>query len=70
MKGHLLKQIENMANSFNPETLIIAKQADMQFYHTLPDIVKMYQEFGMVFSYSLYVPWEVSRLRWRDQNSN
>ena len=54
MKGHLLKQIENMAVSFNPETLIIAKQADIQFYHTLPDIVKMCQEFGMVFSYSLY----------------
>lgn len=54
MKGHLLKSIENMAVSFNPETLIIAKQADMKFYHTLPDIVKMCQEFGMVFSYSLY----------------
>ena len=49
MKSPLLKQINEVTGSFKPETLALAKQADIRFGHSLPELVKTYQQFGKVY---------------------
>ena len=48
MKSPLVKQINELTGSFKPKILALAKQADMRFGHSLPDLVKFCQQFGKV----------------------
>ena len=49
MKSALLKQINDLAASFKPETLALTEQADMMFTHNQPQLVKACEEFGKVY---------------------
>ena len=51
MKSSLVKQVNDLTGSFNPETLALAKQADVRFAHSLslPELVKTCQQFGKVY---------------------
>ena len=49
MKSPLVKQVNDLTGSFKPETLGLAEQADMKFAHSLPELVKTCQQFGMVY---------------------
>jgi tripartite motif-containing protein 2/3/tripartite motif-containing protein 71 len=48
MKSPLVKQVSDLAGSFEPEALALAEQADMRFAHRLPELVKTCQQFGKV----------------------
>ena len=49
VKTPLVKQVNDLAGSFKPETLALAEQADMVFAHSLPELVKTCQQFGKVY---------------------
>jgi tripartite motif-containing protein 2/3/tripartite motif-containing protein 71 len=49
MKSPLVKQVSDLAGSFEPEALALAEQADMRFAHRLPELVKTCQQFGKVY---------------------
>ena len=49
MKNPLVKQVNDLTGSFKPETLALAEQADMKFAHSLPELVKICQQFGKVY---------------------
>ena len=49
MKMSLVKQANDLTDSFKPETLALAEQADMGFAHRLPELVKTCQQFGKVY---------------------
>ena len=49
MKSPLVKQVNDLTGSFNPQTLALAEQADMVFAHSLPELVKTCQQFGKVY---------------------
>ena len=72
MKSPLVKQVNDLTGSFNPETLAFAKQADMRFAHSLPELVKTCQQFGKVYCHPV-VPekcqtsGEVSKVATRGQ---
>ena len=51
MKCPLVKQVNDLTGSFKPETLAFAEQADMRFAHSLPELVKICQQFGKVYSH-------------------
>ena len=48
MKNNLMKQINDLTSSFKPEALALAKQADMRFAHSQPELGKTCQQFGKV----------------------
>ena len=48
MKSLVVKQVNNLAGSFKPETLALGEQANMKFSHTLPELVKVCQQFSKV----------------------
>ena len=48
IKGTLMKQVNDLTGSFEPETLALAEQADMKFIHNLPELEKTCQQFGKV----------------------
>ena len=54
MKSPLVKQVNDLTGSFKPETLGLAEQADMKFAHSLPELVKTCQQFGMVYCHPVY----------------
>ena len=47
MKSLLVKQVNNLTGSFKPETLALTEQANMKFSPTLPELVKVCQQFGV-----------------------
>ena len=49
MKSPLVKQVNDLTDSFKSETLALAEQADMVFAHSLPELVKTCQQFGKVY---------------------
>ena len=49
MKTHLVKQIDDLTNSFEQETLTIVEEADVSFKES-PDSINRCQEFGKVYS--------------------
>ena len=49
MKSPLVKQVNDLTGSFKPQTLALAEQADMKFAHSLPELVKICQQFGEVY---------------------
>ena len=49
MKSPLVKQIEELTDSFKPETLALAEQADLKFLHSLHELKKTCQQFGKVY---------------------
>ena len=49
MKSPLVKQVNDLTGSFKTQTLALAKQADMVFTHSLPELVKTCQQFGKVY---------------------
>ena len=49
LKSPLVKQVNDLTGSFKPEALALAKQADMRFAHSLPELVKTCQQFGKVY---------------------
>ncbi|CAI8032117.1 E3 ubiquitin-protein ligase TRIM71 [Geodia barretti] len=49
MKSPLVKQVNDLTGSFKPETLALAEQADMVFAHSLPELMKICQQFGKVY---------------------
>ncbi|CAI8045162.1 Tripartite motif-containing protein 45 [Geodia barretti] len=49
MKSPLVKQVNNLTGSFKPETLALAEQADLDFAHSLPELVTSCQQFGKVY---------------------
>ena len=53
MKSPLVKQVNDLTGSFKPQTLALAKQADMVFAHSLPELVKTCQQFGEVYCQSV-----------------
>ena len=53
MKSPLVKQMNELTGSFKPETLALAEQADIRFGHSLPELVKICQQFGKVYCHSV-----------------
>ena len=53
MKSPLVKQISDLTGSFKPEALALTEQADMRFAHSLPELAKTCQRFGMVYCHSV-----------------
>ena len=49
MKSPLVKQIEELTGSFEPETLALAEQGDLKFLHSLHELHKTCQQFGKVY---------------------
>ena len=49
MKSPLVKQIDELTGSFKPETLALAKQADLKLAHSLHELMKTCQQFGKVY---------------------
>ena len=49
MKSSLVKQVHDLTGNFKPETLALAVRANMKFAHSLPELVKTWQQFGEVY---------------------
>ena len=49
MKSSLVKQVNDLTDSFKPETLALAEHGNVRFAHSLPELVKTCQQFGKVY---------------------
>ena len=49
MKRPLVRQIDDLTNSFKPETLALTEQADLKLVHSLQELIETCQQFGKVY---------------------
>ena len=49
MEDILVKQANDLAGSFEPETFTLSEQANLNFANSLPELVKTCQQFGEVY---------------------